>query len=167
MKNIELKIKLKSFKAVEKSLKILGAEKLGGLDQEDVYFNCVKGRLKTRKINNEIFELIYYERSDKPINKLSKYLIVPFDKKKFEQLEIVLTSSMGIKAKVYKSRMLWRFKNTRIHLDDVKGLGKFLELETVLQEISKTEGEKEYLKVFNLLKLNRFEKVKGSYCDML
>lgn len=167
MKNIELKIKVKNFKTIEKPLKLLGAIKHGVLNQKDTYLNCSKGRFKMRETNNKIFELIYYKRLDKMTNKLSKYSIVSLDRTRFKQLEVILETSIGIKAVVLKSRILWLFKNTRIHLDDVKGLGKFLELETVLKKIKKPEGEKECLEICKLLELNEFQKIKESYSDFL
>ena len=36
---------------------------------------------------------------------------------------------------VEKTRRLFIWRHTRIHLDEVKGLGVFLELETVAKEI--------------------------------
>ena len=68
MKNIELKIKVDTFKKIEKYLKILGAKYEGNLIQKDTYFNCTKGRLKIREINANNFELIFYERQNN-INK--------------------------------------------------------------------------------------------------
>lgn len=168
MKNIELKIRINDFKEIEESLKFLGAKYQGLLNQKDTYFNCAKGRLKIREINNKNFELIFYERPDKLINKLSNYLIMPIvGKAQLEQLKNILALSMGIKTIISKSRKLWLFKSTRIHLDDVDKLGLFLELETVLGKISKSKGEKEYSEIFNSLKLNRFEKINKSYSDLL
>lgn len=166
MKNIELKIKVNDFREIEKYLKVMGAKYHSVLSQKDTYFNCVKGRLKIREINNKNFELIFYQRPDKSINKLSNYSIMPINKAQLKRLKNILALSAGVKAIISKSRKLWLFKNTRIHLDNVDKLGKFLELETVLGKISKTKGEKEYLEIYNLLKLIRFKKINKSYGEM-
>ena len=167
MKNIELKIKVSDFKEIEKSLKLIGAKYCGVFNQRDTYFNCVKGRLKVREINNKKFELIFYQRLDKLVNKLSNYLIMSLDRVQLRLLKNILALLLGIKGIVSKNRKLWLFKNTRIHLDDVDKLGNFLELETVLDKISKKEGNIEYLEIYNLLELNRFEKIKKSYSDLM
>ena len=137
------------------------------LSQKDTYFNCARGRLKIREINNKNFELIFYRRSNKSINKLSNYSIMPIHRAQLKQFKNILALFAGIKVIVSKNRKLWLFKNTRIHFDNVNKLGKFLELETVLGKISKAEGEKEYLGIYNLLKLSRFEKIDKSYSDLL
>jgi adenylate cyclase, class 2 len=167
MKNIELKIKVKDFKKIEKSLRLEGAEYYGILDQKDTYFNCTKGRLKLREINNKNFELIFYVRPDQAINKLSDYLVMSVAKARLKETKDFLTLSMGVKVVVSKHRKLWRIKNTRIHLDKVKGLGNFLELETVLTDISKKEGLKEYRKIYEILDLKGYKKINNSYSDLL
>ena len=167
MKNIELKIKVDTFKKIEKSLKILGAKYEGELIQKDIYFNCTKGRLKIREINGNNFELIFYERQNRLINKLSNYFIVEFSSEEIEKIKTILSLSLGIKTVVSKKRDLWLFKNTRIHLDGVNKLGKFLELETVLGKISRKQGEKEYMEIYNSLKLSEFKKIDKSYGDLL
>ncbi len=168
MKNIELKIKVNDFEDIEKSLKVLGAKFYGILNQKDTYFNCDNGKLKAREINNKNFELIFYQRPNRMINNLSDYIILPItNQNQFKQLKIILALSVGTKVVVSKSRRLWLYKNTRIHLDDVKKLGKFLELETVLGKILRAKGEKEYLKIFSLLKLSKFKKLSKSYSDLL
>ena len=167
MKNIELKIKVNNFIEIEKLLKILGAKYKGTLSQKDTYFNCIKGRLKIREINNKNFEIIFYDRPDKSINKLSSYFVMPIKRDKFKEIKSILKLSMGIKVIVSKKRNLWLFENTRIHLDSVNKLGKFLELETVLEKISEQKGKKEYMEIYNLLKLDKFEKISLSYSDLL
>jgi len=167
MKNIEIKIKVNNFREIEKLLKLMGAKYHGVLKQKDTYFNCAKGRLKTREINNKKFELIFYQRPDGLMTKLSSYSILTLDKARLNQLKNILSLSMGIKAVVVKSRKLWIYKNTRIHLDSVDKLGKFLELETVLVKITKSAGKKEYLEVYNLLQLKKFTKIDESYSDLL
>jgi len=167
MKNIELKVKVDDFRNIERSLREMGAKFCGNLHQRDIYYNSPKGRLKIREINNNTFELIYYQRPDKLKFKLSSYFIIPLTKIQLKQLKNILKSMLDIKVIVVKSRRLWLFNNTRIHLDKVDKLGKFLELETVLKKMSKSKGEKEYLKIFNLLELGQFEMMEKSYSDLL
>lgn len=49
----------------------------------------------------------------------------------------LLTMTLGVRAVVKKRRQLFLFGRTRMHLDDVEGLGHFLELGVVLSEQKK------------------------------
>lgn len=167
MKNIELKIKISDFRGIEKSLKHLGAKFQGVLEHKDTYFNVAVGRLKLREINNRKFELIFYERPDTAMKKLSSYQVVALDKGQAGQLKDILTLSLGVKVVVAKKRRLWLWSDTRIHLDTVGKLGKFLELETVLEKISQRVGEKQYQEIYDRLGLDRFEALNNSYSDLL
>ena len=62
---------------------------------------------------------------------------------------------------------MWIYKNTRIHLDDVNKLGKFLELETVIDGINLINAKKEHEKVIKLLNIAQCKKIKKSYSDLL
>lgn len=74
-----------------------------------------------------VYELIYYERPDIEGPKLSVYskCNIPHG----ADLLNVLGMSLGIKGVVKKTRHLFLIEHTRIHIDDVQGLGKFFEIE--------------------------------------
>ena len=44
-------------------------------------------------------------------------------------LQVTLSQAMGIKGEVKKTRTLILVGQTRVHIDDVEGLGQFMELE--------------------------------------
>ena len=58
-----------------------------------------------------------------------------------------------VEAIVEKSRELYLYDGTRIHLDKVKSLGVFLELETVVDERGEEDAENRYFEIFDLLNL--------------
>ena len=66
-----------------------------------------------------------------------------------------------------KQRALWIYRNTRVHLDRVEGLGDFLELETVLADIDSAEGTAESEEVINLLELDRESFISVPYLELL
>lgn len=167
MKNIELKVIASDFKKIKLVLKEYGAEFKGILVQVDTYYNSKKGRLKIREINNNKFQLIFYNRPDKIGSKVSDYEVIEFDKKRNEQAKLVLKKVLGEKIIVSKIRNLWIYKNTRIHLDKVVELGNFLELETVVNKINMKQGKIEHNKIIELLGLGKHKKIKGSYSDLL
>jgi len=167
MKNIELKIKVDNFKEIEESLKKIGTKYNCELIQKDTYFKTRKNRLKLREINNTDYELIYYKRDNIAVKKMSDYQLILLSKDQYKQTKKKLTNSPGVKIIVSKRRALWLYKNTRIHLDKVNRLGDFLELETVLSNISREQGEREYFELIDILGLNKFQKIKQSYCDLL
>jgi adenylate cyclase, class 2 len=49
-----------------------------------------------------------------------------------DDLLAVLSQSLGIDVRIIKKRTLFLWKNVRIHLDCVEGLGDFIEFEAVL-----------------------------------
>ena len=166
MKNIELKVKINNKDDLLDKLKKAAVRNEGVLHQIDIYFNCENGRLKLREINSSQFELIYYQRPDNEEPELSSYEILELDQDKATQLKNALKLAYGIKVIVEKERSLWIYKNTRVHLDSVKNLGEYLELETVLKNISEDEGLLEHNEVINLLALNNSKKESLSYSDL-
>ena len=54
-----------------------------------------------------------------------------------------LTDSLGVRCVVEKARRLLRWRNVRIHLDRVDGLGDFVELEAVATSPGGLEVERD------------------------
>lgn len=166
MKNIELKIKINNFGPILKKLKGLSAEYKGVLKQTDTYYKCKNGRLKIREINNKFYELIFYQRPNTLGQKISNYEVIKINDKQLSDFKNILKTSLGEKIKVEKKRSLWIYKNTRIHLDKVKKLGTFLELETMVNDnINKSRDE--YRQISGILELKKYKKYKKSYSDIL
>jgi predicted adenylyl cyclase CyaB len=166
MKNIELKIQVDDFKDVLAKLKKNRAAEKGVLKQIDIYYNCEGKRLKLREENGKLFQLVLYIRPDKKEAKVSDFDTIDFGKQQAQALKAVLKKAYGEKVVVKKERKLWMYKNTRIHLDKVEKLGTFLELETFVKK-NLAPARKEYDEVVKLLDLDRYEKLKKSYSDML
>jgi adenylate cyclase class 2 len=112
----------------------------GVLEQRDTYFHAVTGRLKLREIAGATAELIAYARADLEGPKVSHYSIVPV----YDPAALVeaLGAALGVRAVVEKRRRLVMWRNVRIHLDDVAGLGRFVELEAVAATSGGLEAEK-------------------------
>ena len=128
-RNIELKA---SDPDPERSLAVvlgLGARDRGLLRQRDTYFRVATGRLKLREEEPGGAMLIQYDRVDADEARESRYRLIPVDDPK--TLCAALEASLGTLAVVEKERHLLLWQNVRIHLDRVKDLGDFVELEGV------------------------------------
>ncbi len=129
-RNIEIKAKLPNRPQVEALVVTMADEGPVVLEQEDVFFHSRAGRLKLRTINQAQSELIYYERDDSPEPKPSNYIVTPIPDP--VALRSILAQSAGERGIVRKRRTLYLIGPARVHLDEVEGLGHFLELEVVL-----------------------------------
>ena len=135
------------------------------MKQLDTYFNVPQGRLKLREIDTHKAELIYYERSDLAESRYSNYQVCDIPEPiVFKQ---IATMAMGVKGVVEKQRELWMFGDTRIHLDEVKKLGQFVELETVIHDQTEEQAQREHQLVKDTLGIKEDDLVAGSYSDMV
>jgi adenylate cyclase, class 2 len=116
----------------------LGAKDEGWLQQLDTYFRVQHGRLKLREQDGTA-ELIQYERADEAAERASNYRIIPIHDP--DGLKDALAAALGILVAVEKSRHLLLWRNVRIHLDEVPGLGSFIELEAVAEPDSDLSRE--------------------------
>ncbi len=130
MRNIELKARLRDYAAAQKVAAAIATKRLGTQHQIDTYFHCRNGRLKLRQIDGLRAELIWYARSDTESPKPSDYRIVPLGNP--ETLKAAISEALGVRTIVEKRRDVFLYHTARIHLDDVVGLGRFIEFEAVL-----------------------------------
>ncbi len=129
-RNLEMKARLASLDAARRVARELATADLGVQLQTDTYFHCQHGRLKLREIAGEPAVLIPYTRPDQPGAKASDYQLIPVSDA--AALKQGLTTTLGVLQVVDKRREIFLVDNVRIHLDEVAGLGTFLEFEAVI-----------------------------------
>ena len=136
------------------------------IEQTDTFFAAGSGRLKLRRFADGTGELIGYDRPDAAGPKTSRYGIAPVADG--AALLAVLSTALPVRGVVRKRRELLLCGRTRIHLDQVEGLGHFLELEVVLAEgEGLAAGEAEARALMARLEVNRADLVTGAYLDLL
>jgi len=132
---VELKARVGSLDSFRERLAEMKAKRVGTFRQIDTYFEVPKGRLKLRQTDGyERAQLIYYEREDVAKPKKSKVFII--DLKNATSFKAVLEKALQVKVTVDKTREIYRYRGTQIHLDSVKGLGTFIEFERKTPEDS-------------------------------
>ena len=164
--NIEIKARVRDFDQIRRRAEKLTDAPLEIIQQEDTFFNVPHGRLKLRALDSKRAQLIYYTRRDQDGPKRSDYEIFETDDP--DQLKSVLAAAYGMRGVVKKTRYLYLVGQTRVHLDDVEGLGQFMELEVVLREgQSDAEGEKIADALMTSLGVERSDLLDGAYMDMI
>lgn len=129
--NLELKAALRSLQTAETTAKSLPARRMGILHQTDTYFQIADGRLKLREIRGSGAELIRYVRPNHAGVRRSEYTRIAV--KQPAAVRRLLSRALGIRSVVRKRRILFRYRNARIHLDTVNRLGAFLEFEVMVR----------------------------------
>jgi predicted adenylyl cyclase CyaB len=164
--NIEIKARVRDFEGIRARAEKLSDTPVQVLPQEDTFFNVEKGRLKLRILGADQSQLIYYTRPDQEGPKRSDYHISHSTDP--QNLKRVLELAYGIRGVVHKTRYLYLVGQTRIHLDDVAGLGQFMELEVVLEEgQSDAEGQRIAEDLMSALGVDRADLIDGAYMDLL
>lgn len=143
MRNIEFKARdPQPARTLELAL-ALGADDRGEIAQTDTYFSRARGRLKLREQQPGDAELIQYRRADAPGARESEYRRVATADA--PALRDALDAALGTLVVVEKRRRLLLRENVRIHLDEVEGLGSFLELEAVTGPAADLAAERDKL----------------------
>lgn len=130
--------------------------------QTDIYYNVKTGRLKLRIIDGKNGRLIFYRRANTQGKRVSNYFLSETSTPK--ELDSILTALYGKKVIVDKKREIFTSRNVRIHIDDVKGLGKYLEFEVIFNSIN--TARKTLDKLIGHFKLDESAFIRGSYSDL-
>ena len=164
--NIEIKASSVNHAGIREILKAKNAEFKGVDHQVDIYFNAKSGRLKLREGNIEN-HLIHYNRENQSGPKQSDLIL--YKPSPGSNLKEILIKALGILVVVEKKREIYFIDNVKFHLDDVNGLGTFVEIEAI-----DSAGSMEKEKLFKqcnyyckLFKINNEDLVAESYSDML
>jgi predicted adenylyl cyclase CyaB len=165
-RNVEIKARLTDPAAVHAAALEVATEPPAELHQHDVFYRVDCGRLKLRRFPDGPAELIRYQRPDASGPKTSDYDIYHTDEG--QKLHDLLAASLGIRGEVIKVRTLIMAGRTRIHLDEVEGLGSYLELEVVLKENEdQAAGQVEAEALMEKLGVGPDDLVTGAYVDAL
>jgi adenylate cyclase class 2 len=164
--NIEIKARSANADFIRSYLLGHGAVFKGVDRQTDTYFNVKNGRLKLREGNIEN-ALIYYERDNQAGPKGSQFELVSVPDA--ATLKNVLSKSLGVKIVVEKSREIYFIDNVKFHIDEVKGLGNFVEIEAsnLYADVSREELQSQcdhYLSAFGI---KNEDLIAVSYSDMV
>ena len=164
--NIEIKARV-----ADPASKRALAERLAGapptvLHQQHTFFPSPHGRLKLRQLSDTHGELIAYHRADVSGTKQSDYLLYRTDVP--TELRATLASALGTGVVVTKTRLLFLVGQTRIHLDEVVGLGSFLELEVVLAGGQlPNDGHRIARQIMAALEVDETDLIDCAYADLL
>jgi adenylate cyclase, class 2 len=165
--NVEIKAKCFYPEKVEAFLFANDAKFIGLDHQKDTYFNVPNGRLKLRQGNIEN-NLIFYNRPNQTGPKQSDFSLLPVADGK--ATEAVLTKALGIKVIVEKKRKIFYIANVKLHLDEVPGLGNFVEIEAGNKDYRNLTVEQlnqqcaYYMQAFEIAEADL---INHSYSDML
>lgn len=165
-KNIEIKAYIESIAALEPKVAEIADDGPVEIIQDDTFFRCETGRLKLRAFSETEGELIFYRRTNQAGPKESFYIRSQTTEP--GALREALSLAYGDIGRVRKHRTLYLVGRTRVHLDDVQGLGHFLELEVVLADGESQEaGIEVAYGLMNQLGVTQTQLIEGAYLDLL
>lgn len=167
-KMIELKAKVADHEFLRKKLSVLAARYVGTFRQTDLYFKVPEGRLKLREVEGDsTVELIYYERENSKGPKRDDAFILRIQEP--EDLKKILKKILTPLTVTEKVREIYQYRGTKIHLDTVKKLGKFVEFERQTSDDPKAvEKDRQILeKLMKKLDIDPSNLESLSYSDLL
>lgn len=164
--NVEIKARCGNVENARKVLMEHLADFIGTDHQEDIYFNVPEGRMKLRLglIENSF---IFYNRNNESGPKSSE--ITMMEVNKGTMLREILSKALSIKVVVKKSREIYFIDNVKFHVDEVAGLGNFIEIEAIDKDgtLGQKQLDLQCRHYMNILGIQTSDLIAVSYSDML
>ncbi len=164
--NVEIKARCSNASFIRNYLVSKYADFKGEDKQTDTYFNVQHGRLKLREGNIEN-NLIFYDRDNTVGPKNSHFKLVKVEDA--AGLKEALTDSIGVKVVVEKIREIYYIENVKFHLDELRELGTFVEIEAgnILADLSQEQLKEQCDYYLKELGIKEEDMISNSYSDML
>jgi predicted adenylyl cyclase CyaB len=164
--NIEIKAQCDQPDRIRNILREHHADFKGTDHQIDTYFDVPEGRLKLRQgtIENN---LIFYKRDNQAGPKASNINLVPAEHP--DKLLTLLDNALNTKVVVDKQREIYFIENVKFHIDTVKDLGNFIEIEAIDEDgtIGEERLREQCQRYLTLFEISDDQLVSHSYSDML
>lgn len=165
-KNLEIKARVADLSGLRQVVSALTDAPGTVIVQTDTFFVVPRGRLKVRTFEDGSGELIAYDRPDSAGPKESIYTRVPSGDA--ASLVRALGALLPIRGVVRKRRELFLVGRTRVHLDEVEGLGSFVELEVVLDDSEPAQaGEADARSLMTALGIAPDALISEAYIDLI
>jgi len=164
MQTLDLKHELRDPVMARGQLHALGAKHVIRLDQRDVRFPLPDGRLLRREAEGEPTEWIFYHRPDRPRPAMCHFTILS------DRQARTRWGAHGLRegATIERCREYWMAGDIGVHLDEVAGLGRFLELIVLLTNaVDPDDGRRRLLELRERLAPALGEPVAASYGDLV
>jgi len=163
---IEIKARCQNPDEIRNILRTKNAIYRGKDHQIDTYFRTNRGRLKLREGKIENY-LIYYARKNRKCPKQSDVIL--FRTEPDSSLKEIFAKAFGLMVVVDKHREIYFIENVKFHLDKVKRLGSFVEIEATHEKRNFDKEKllrqcKYYLRLF---KISKKDLISESYSDLL
>jgi adenylate cyclase class 2 len=162
--NVEIKARCDDPSHVRLILQQRNARAAGTDHQIDTYFRVPAGRLKLRQGNIEN-SLIAYQRPDQSGPKTSDVELAAVSNG--DELRSVLTRSLGVLVTVDKQREICYLDNVKFHIDQVQGLGSFVEIEACGESGGDARLLAQCREYMELVGIRDEDLVDRSYSDLL
>jgi adenylate cyclase class 2 len=162
--NFEFKARLRNEKHIRAVLKEHRAKSVGTDHQVDTYFCVPHGRLKVREGNIEN-ALIFYERPNDQGARASKVQMLELPPE--NPVKLILSDALGVLAVVDKRREIYFVDNVKVHLDRVRGLGGFVEVEAISRTSSLTKVREQAGEFQRLFQIASEDFIGESYSDLM
>ena len=162
--NAEFKARCSDPRVTLGRLRAAGARWASRERQVDTYFHVAEGRLKVRETESRA-EFIWYFRGDTLRSKRSDVIMLRLSDA--ASVKATLSRDLGVKVVVDKVRRAYRKENVRVHVDEVRGLGRFIEIEAVGRAESFKKLQRDAEEMARTLGLHRSDLIRGSYSDLL
>ncbi|MEM7573010.1 MAG: class IV adenylate cyclase [Bacteroidota bacterium] len=167
---VEIKAKCSEPAEVQKLLLQHGAILQGRDHQVDHYYRVPNGRLKLR-IGSIERSLIFYDRPNQAGPKDSLVRLCRLEATGDEvpdTLHEVLQTALGEWQCVDKQREIYWADNVKLHVDEVQGLGHFVEIEAIGEDGADRDVlEKQCREWMKWLNIQPEDLLESSYSDML
>jgi adenylate cyclase class 2 len=170
---IEVEVKVKVVDDVEKLINTLGGVLIGVEEHVDVYFNHSSRDfkdtdevLRLRKVNSHA-ELTYKGPRIGSVSKTREELTLVVDS--FDTCREILRKLSFIEfIELSKTRKIYRVDEFKINLDDVRGLGKYVEVEAEASSISDVPNvEGKIRRMLEKLGFREEQFIKKSYIELI
>lgn len=163
--NLEIKTRIADLAAARAAVVALGARYVATEEQVDRYYEIDGGRrVKLRTIDGQAAHLIHYHRPETGAVRTSDYELTPVRDAAAGACLVPQGEPLVV---VRKRREIHLHENVRIHLDQVDGLGTFLELEAMVDATHDAAGcQAAIATITRALALSEADFLRASYADL-